>query len=673
MGSIPGFDVIVERNGVAISVKSGSFSRLGKKWSVTIADPLVDLAFTDTWTIRRKMAGKTTTLIQDAAPTDITSNNSGKDFSRTVSGELDSTVSDLAEYAIPKTLVFCNPVWVKSELNGAKLIDGILKIPRRNVEGIWLPEIRVTHPRLPGLDFQNSDFQIVFAGSHQGIANWICRKLGLIFYSNLPDVPLIDTCTFNSGETWKSAIERNFAIWQPKIKVVGASIYILDFLKTDDPSQSPVQTIFLDNSAIASVSTKQSRKKLTSADTVDHVIVVGRRTERTELKLPTPQMGSLSDIAEPTEGEFTLVTSDDFSRLRPVMGDITFGLPGDQNIVKEISHTVTITDYTTLSKNGGVNYYPKKQTIMFFLTDGRLVGKNVTTYEYTPARRPLSTTEDEYLMCKWPRQDTLEMRLLRRKITMQQNNGKDVNQTQMSEVIEGYILFTWVPHTDGEWYRCNPKPMADHLRQDFDGRLIDVSPTSTQDAVWWVMQGKANYIGREAPELLIKRECDYNMISGAFRANSQVLDNPESRDETSLQGSKKENIFRKEFFKDGAGKVLGTFGTCYHPAHQIQHEDIDTMELAQQLADRAFARGAYDADEGTEVTVETPVPLIIEDLTIGVKLPPLQIKVNGVSRTIKGGSYLLTNDEWSWSYEGSGNSNVVKLNTSQKLTVRVPY
>lgn len=661
-------DIIITRNGSPVKVVSGSFSRLGKKWSVTVAEPMPDLSYTDLWSMSRRVAGRTQTLIENATPLDI-SGTDGESTPRTIFGTFDSDILYLHEYCVPKTTCFCSPSWVMKDLPGARLKDGILKYPRATVDGyLAAEERRVFHPRLPGKEYAETDYQCVFASTHRDIARWLGQQIGYKIESNTPDLTLIDTLTILSGTTWKAAIESIFAIWQANFKVVESEkiIYIMDIVKTPGGSPRAVRSIFIDNPAIVQSSFKKTRGQENKE--IDHLIVIGRKTSATELELDPPISGGQEE-GQKVLGDFELVSNLDLSRMQLQGQDITFGDPENPLVPKHVQDGVTRSHYKIVQDKGGIQYYPTSQVTEFFGADG-VVGKTEVYYTYSESWKLIHTVEDEHLICKWPREDNEQLRKLRTKVTYQNPQAKGIDTTSTSETITEAVLFTWNKSSNGEWYRNLSGPLADLLRQNTNVDLIDTRSTSMQDVEFITTHYKGTYIGRETPEVLVKRDFDVAAIPGAARMNSQILENPQQEEIQNLKNVRKDNQFRREYFRTGTGKLIGNV-TCYHPPITITHDDITTDTQAEMIRDRVWAKAKNLGVDAVEVTVETPVPLIVEDVTTAIKLPPFKVYVNGVLTTIPGGSYYLKDDQWQFSVDGQGNQ--VDLKSSQRLTVRNPY
>ena len=218
MAELPGYKITVQRNGSEVQVSSGSITReagqLGPSWEVELDNP-VDTNRTDTWTIKRKLAGNEETLVSNARATMIGGTDGVDKATRRVSGDYGSAdTNNLLEYCVPKILVFVNMEWIRSLVPDATIMNGILVYGSAYSSGV-----RIFHRRLPGKEVGDDDFQcIAGCNTHHTAARYLASLVGYQFQSNTPDMDILDTFTVQAGTKWRDAIEQNFKIWFRALK-----------------------------------------------------------------------------------------------------------------------------------------------------------------------------------------------------------------------------------------------------------------------------------------------------------------------------------------------------------------------------------------------------------------------------------------------------------------------
>lgn len=678
MGTIPGYGITVLRNGQDVSdtVVSGSLTlekdKLSRSWELEFAEPM-DVSAADTWTIKRKIAGYETAWCEDAVAANVT----GEDAVDTASGNvlaLRSTrrvrgdaasdeVNDLLNYCLPKTLVFVNQDWLLDLVPGATVQNGILVYP---VNALGIAGGRIYHPRLPGKEFENDSFECVLGvQTHHDIARYLARLVGLDLMVNTPDVTLIDTMTIQSGTTWLAAIESIFkTLWQPTIEISGNTIYVNDVCK-DDATINPIQTINLTNAAIQSASLSHAFAGR-SESVIDHVIVTGRRTQDTVELLPEEPDYTPIEIPEVAlEADTTLEASRTFRAATAYkqMGEYSgqFGLPGEQISPKGMKKEVRTINLAKIEQEGRRRYVPIDEEIKYYDSDDTLVAKTTLNHYYSKGLIPLRTVEKQYVYCNMPGEESKDLHLLSTKTTLQRQVIKPLNLTLTEELFEGLVLYETVT-VDGTPHKVDPMVLAEVLRGDTTGDMIDTSPDTAQATLEMTLSERSTSISRTDDDILIKHELTHDKLTGITRTNSQILENP-LRDRNRL---KADHVFRKEYF-DGAGRMIGGFGPCYHVPVQTHHDDICTDALADRVAQRAFARKNTNGTNNPAWDIRLPFPLPIDNLAVSVVLPDFQARVNGELVTVSGGEFVLIKVTESFACSGKGN--VVNLDAETVLSV----
>lgn len=658
MAIVPGYRITVLHNGSAVNAQSGRVTRqagnLGPSWEISLAEPLeIDPA--DTWTIKRKVAGRGETLVKNAKATSIIGEDSVGASTRRVSGVCgDSTANNLLEYCVPRTLVFVRWSWIQGIVPDAKIVNGMLVYGNAYSSGV-----RIFHPRLPGKEIREGEFEcIAGCDTHHACARYLAGLVGYKIDINTPDIELVDTFTVPSGTSWFDAIKRNLSIWSPVLEVISDTIFVTDVC-ADDPN--PIQVLSLTNDAIASA----SLNTYGTTDTFDHLIVTGRRTTHSEELLDDePDMTPTTLAAIPLEADRTIETSHDFSSAicHKSMGDYSgqFGMPGEENPTRNLDHQTQQTSYYTDESEGRKRYIPISETIHTFDSDAVEVAKTVVTYTYARGFKPIKTVEDEYILCHMPGTDEMQLHKVRSKITLQDQFIKPLKLSLTTEIVEGVVLYDEVV-VDGEVYKVDPQIFADVVRGDTSGDAIDKDPDTTQKTLEMTLNERSTFISRTHDGILIKRDQDYNRLSGHVKTQSQILENP-LRDKKTL---KSEGLFRKEYHPSDAGTTINGV-TCYHPPRTIHHDDITTEQIADQIAERAFVR--KNVQKNHEWTIRIPVPFLPPMVATTVRLPDFTVSVNGEPVTVHGGDFVLT--EATENFRLSGEGAEVQMEAETILAVR---
>jgi hypothetical protein len=661
MARVPGYDIIALRNGSPVQVKSGSVTReagnLGPSWELTLAEPL-DISRSDTWTIKRKVAGRSETLVEDAKATTIGGQDGVDSSSRRVSGEYgDSDTNNLLEFCIPKTLVFVNMNWARRVFVDAMIMNGMLVHGSDYIRGI-----RILHPRLPGKEIKEGEYEcIAGCNSHHACAQYLADLAGYAILINTPDIALVDTYTVPAGTTWREAIERNFKIWFPVIEVVDKTIIISDVSQDLPPA---IQTITLTNDAIESASLNK-RAHTGNEPSLDYLIITGRRTTNSEeLYDQEPDFTPTQLAGIQLQPHTTIETSRSFSKVRDhkSMGDYdgVFGMPGEQESKKNLNRQIERRKFHIDESEGRERYILVGEEIHTYDEDDVEVAKTVITYTYSQGLKPIKTVEDEYVRTKMPGSDQKQLHKLRSKITLQDRFVKPLQLTLTTELVEGVVLYEEV-EKEGELYKVDPQIMADMVRSDTSGDAIDSDPDTTQRTLEMTLNERSTFISRTFDNILIKRDQDYNRLSGHVKTQSQILDNPMADDGF----LRTDDQFRKEYHADGSGFQVNGM-VCYHPPKTIHHDDITTEAIADQIAARAFFRKSMEQND--EWTIQVPVPFLPQMVATTVRLPSFQVRINGNLVTISGGDFMLRQATESFSFQGDGND---RADTS--LVVRPRY
>lgn len=633
---LPGYTATVERNGSPVEFVEAVFARtadnVAPSWSIKLPYP-INIADTDTWTIKRGYGGMEQTLVDQELATSITGSESPRDYSRVVSGQGETT--ELLEYCVPKTLVYVNQTWLQSVCPNWQLRDNIIK------QGLFQNALheenfeRFYHPRLPGKDVGDDEFIcIIGPASHHAIARHLAGLVGYNIVVNTPDLDLINTYTVPVGTTWFDAIKTNFMIWGPNVQLLDDTLYILDMMPSAaDPVA--VQTITVDKPAILSIS--ESDSDVGREKTVDHVIVKGRTSTNTSSYYAQPQEFSIIKLPEiPLEenDEIGYVEQSKYVEERKKLGSYTgefesgdyiFSVSGiEQTTHQEFYHVYEV-GFQQIKKRKLV-----REIVEHYEIDGTLKARTTTYYRYGPNKRPIGSSTHEEGLVRYPGEEDRVWVTLKWHHIFQDSFAKGINRSLTSELVEGLVLYE--ENDQGE--KLSPMALADANRLDKSRSLIDKNASTNQAVLEMTMNTRITKIDRLDDDTLIQRIFDYDVLADDVKSTRQIIENPQ-RDE--IESNSTEEVFTAEFH-EGSGQMIGSYGPCYHPPRTVSHEDIDTEAKAEAVADRVFAR---KGTRNTTITFKSPIPIPFTTMSCLISLPSRAYTVDGSPITITGGSYIL--------------------------------
>lgn len=639
----------------------------------------------------------------------------------TTTGGESAQVSDLTSYCIPKTFCFVNPDWLNiveptARLKGSIIVYGGLY---DYYSGADTGYSRYYHSALPGKDISPDNLSTFLScKTHHDVGRFLAGLIGYRLVVNTPDMEIVDTMTIPSGTKWGDAITGIFSLWGPEVRVVPGSsdgktpptIYIGDVL-TNDGDPSVTQTISVPTAVLVGISRKASSKVESASNSggnaknqiVDHVIIRGRKSRHTVLDMRFPDDEQNQEAVDEDQPDFT-VTKIPGQWVAPNMHYVAqlnmneileqkrrgayqgpFGVPpydydplAVQQQIRvihvfkpvppesppgELTSKKEIAEWRRKWKEQN-KPLPCGETTVTYDGDG-VVSMTKTYNKFSSDNRIIASYEELFMRTRRPGTDTAELIWCHAKSTSQDTMINPLNLAITKEFVEEMVVYDEVQY-EGQTYKDNPRSLVDVLRSDMSRTAIDKAPETPQRLMEMTTHVKNTIINRVSPIVLIKQDIDVSLLSGAVKTTSQMLENPERDKSTSgdskkqIKTGKKEDQFQLEFFS-GSGRMIGSYGPCYHPPTTIEHRDIDTIDIAAAVAERVFVRKAVPEEEITavdnpgEIVVKTPfpVPFPSESVCYKVTVPVLSYEVNGVERTVPGGTYKLKEIEESFSSSGS--------------------
>lgn len=670
MGVIPKYKSIVERNGVSIPFVRWEFVRdagqVAPGWSVELEHP-VNLSKSDTWTIKRGYGNFEQVLVNSATAENIRSSD-GERSTRSVSGY--ANVSDLLEYKVPKKLVFINPDWLRGVDPSANIESGIIK--RRSYYRGDYQYSRFYHPALPDRNTLDDEFQcFLTCKTHHDIGHYIANQLGYELIVNTPDVALLDSHTIEQGTSWIDAITENFRIWSPTVQVEDDKIYILD--PTVDVGEIPeIQRYKIDNPAIISVSEDSQSG---NNEVIDHLIVEGRPSKNSLFVWPREVDTSIRSVEPKTlEIHEYRVTPLEFGGLSQVeqlnlySGSIG---SGDDEFTPKPVQNVYRTDAYHIDEETEKRILVESSKDVA-LSDGSTVQSVRQRNWFGPNKEIVKTEEVTEGYVQLPGRDVMDWAITSVKTTFQnyQVNGLDMAFSQ--ELVSELVMFEKEIDDDGAiTNRLDPIPLVDFQRADKSRTGVDTNEDTTQEVMVMTTKYRWAEFEREDDKTLRQNIYDFDVLSGTLKPTTQTIQDPKAED---LEQNRWTKPFRKEYHPEDfddtleqSGKLIGTFGRCYHSPKKISHRDLTTETQLDAVAERFFQRAR---ERRVNVTVESPVPIPFTTTAVLIELPAFTYTVNGTDVEVPGGTYVLRSVREQGAYGGDASSNEQEVNVRQTLTLR---
>lgn len=646
MPFLPGYKIIVKRNGTTVQATNVSFTKesgeVGGTWQITLARP-IEILTTDTWSYSVGIGGATWVRFKNVKAIAYGEEAQvGPRLTDTIKGKINNQFTDLTEYCLPKTYVFVNPTWAKSTFGDVAINSQGVLVTRGVALGAGIgtiPEHRCYHSRLPGKQFEDGSFQCVLSCyTHHDMVQWLAQELGIELFVNTPDVDIRDTSTINSGTTIFEALKRNFTFWNPDIRVEDLAnnkckVSILDIR---NPLSQPLssQSINIAASAVESISLEEMSLLL---NTKDHVIITGRAPITTTIDVSSPNLTPVkipeiqtpinqvvtSDI--PFDDILALKTMDEYSGV--------FGAGDDAFTVTHLNRQVTSTGYhAKMNRAGDTVRLPVIVMHEQYDTQGIIVGKTVTLNTYGEGDRVIKTIEREYNYCAVPGSTQNYLMHTGSKITQQNYVIESIGMAITTEVREELVVYDEIV-SGAKTIKDNPNPFAGYRRMDKSRAVIDKTPTTPQRLMSMTTHYRLTYISRTDDNTLEKRDFDFDVLSGTYVVNSQVLQNPKPVGNRSI----KDEEYRKEYTRY-LGKSFGGI-RCRKPPITVSHEDITNDTIAEKIKDRVFFKYSVDRNKTLNVKVKVPIPVYEPGATI--TLGNVSALIDGTSVTITGGEYRL--------------------------------
>lgn len=650
-------------NGSPIPMQAYSYTRnadeLNGSWSITLPEPR-EISSTDLFTLERSASGGNQTLFSNQYPDSIREED-GKQWTRRISGKIEGATFDY-EVAPTLDIYFYNAAWLtKAVPTGWTIKDGAIyhqstdpSFPAQRVYGSGFP-----HKSLPDGSF----LCVATYRTHHGVANYLAQELGITLFTNTPDIEIQRVMKVPANQSYWNAIKNIFSLWNPHYQVIpdGDSIRleVLDVFNEENPEQVSGR-INITNTVIESVSAsiqEQREQKI-----IDHVIIKGAKGVSTTIDMREHQGGSLGEVrltasSLPEDHKITVVKDASNVRQRKVMGEYT-GNVGEKNNERELKQVdkVEHNRYYHEDPSDPANWILVRSESIFYADDGTKLSRKETRHKFSSEAqgfKPVFSQEKLYTLYNRPGTTRAIFDLVRVKTSDQTNVITSLNLALSTEMIEEKVLFEVKEDKDNPEIKY--RPFYTPLVEAIQNNLIQPSSKTKQEIEEMTTWTATMSVSRETEGILVQEREEYNRLTGAIEADSQIISDP--MNSSSAPSAKEENQYHKEFYS-GSGP--------YRPAVIIEHPDIADDVLATNIANRAFARSGTEKRD-LDVRLNVIIPLQTTALWCG--LPDLSVQVattGGYSPlNISRGTYILVGTT-----ERGSASNDGKLNVSQTLKLR---
>lgn len=652
---ISNYTTSVTLNGSAVPVESWrvSFSSdddTQGRWELKFPNPLYIDIENDEFSLSRGFGGASQTLFDSLKPTTISGTDSAEGWTRGVSGSLQS--GSLNYKASPsKILYYYNPNFLDKDIPGGwKLKNGALYYR----QGYGTLVSRVFGSYYPNYNLQEGEFEcLTNCFSHAQVAIDLATRAGCYFETNCPAVEIQRLIRIEPSQTYFQAISNLFSLWNAEIVVEhddagGTTIRALDVHGPGSNESQETQMINLPEALINSISLSQRDE---STEVVNHVHIKGTKSITTAYKSD----GTFGDgtslerqqlDADNLQENRNVVVKMDFEPLqqKKEMGefDEDIGFPDDKKSVKMAKYT-QITRYYHEPEDNPSKWILLRELTQVYDADG-MIAKVESKHEYTAAEegfRIVGTKEKTHIKHNVPGKpsDYFEFGLVQNRIIDQSNVVTGCNCVEASELIEGKVLFEFGTDSNGKRYYFNPQTLI----QAIQSNNIQTTAGAKQEIKESTISQRQVRIERETPGVLRQITTDYQKLTKGLDVYSQTIRDPDP--DNGYGKSSVEGQYEKSF-RDGAAP--------YNPALMIEHPDIADDALANQIAQRAFARRG---EPQYELTVELTCLLPMASPGVSVQLPNSTVKEYLGSgsfgdRTITRGLYLIIGSEESASISG---------------------
>lgn len=598
-----------KRNGDSFPVSSARFSRsVGEgtlRWELTTPIPLDDIdTSVDLYSLALTVAGKSWYRFENCMATGASVEDSGTDGGTTISGVQELYSTDLLYYCASKTIVFVNQNWLNNLFGNWTVRNGILRYQHQNRIGG-----RIYHPRLPGKEFTTDMIEFkVGQWTHHSIAKYLAKLIGFKVVITTPDMPIIDTFTVSSGQSWYEALKVNFTMWGANIFIMptegsgGPTIYILDIINSSG-GITPVNSITINPESLDGLSHEPADAG-DNSNIIDQCIVIGRAGNET-IVIDYPDLTPRRIPKFDWTPNSVITNEADTARILSIkeMPDYTgtFGTGDDMFTATPVQKFVTTQErYVGADANRGQQDVLLKETVDTIDSTGQVVHRIQTEHSFSADWEPVGSIEREWIYTNPPGTPWKELLLARIKYTDQEYYVSSLKLAMTVETVQENVIADKVKQEQNT-YRDNPNPLAHIKRIDRTRTFVDRSANTNQFLFWMTTHFSRTFIDRTSDGTLLKRKIDYDVLSGTGKFDSQILKDPKP-DQRSQNGEP----FRREFF-NGSPRTLGGY-SCYRRSTTITHQDITTDAIAEALAERVFYRRNIDVKR-MSVTLNVPVPI----------------------------------------------------------------
>lgn len=462
-------------------------------------------------------------------------------------------------------------------------------------------EVRVIGEGLPDRNEKPGTYTIVTScEQHSSIATYLAALVDRQVTSNCPSLTLKRALKFAGGTPVVQAIIDLYSLWQPDVEVIEDRIFVFDCIGSEAQQGAAAQPMYISLSANAIAGVNHKDLDTERSEVIDHVVVKGTKSrmnylipgnkEKPDLfQTRTLEIAQLSeDVSQTwteqsaTDGgnpELAMIFTDDPST--PI------GRPDKQR--KKPDYIIHSEFYHQDSKDKSKLILLREVTEMMSNSLGMLSKVETKNY-YTSSYKLVGSVEEEYAYVSVPGIPADVFHLCKRTVVDQSQELVALKRSLVKQNVEEKCIAVWRKGGTADYY-IQVVPLLQANEQD----LVVTNPRTKQQIHEFKTHTKLTHLNRVTDGVLRLVTVDYDHLTGAHRVHPQTIADPDEKDDNAKL--KSETQFVHHVYNGSPP---------YKKTVEIEHPDIDSVEIAEAVAQRIFARSGQ---QKREVTVELTMPI----------------------------------------------------------------
>jgi hypothetical protein len=565
------------------------------------------------------------------------------------SGTITSTLikgtgSSITRKAPSRSIFYVNKTWIDSITPYYSFRNGIIyntTSPVRNLKRHGVSVDRLFISGLPGKNLRDSEIECVLESgiTYHDILEDILGRIGYNVIISLPNLDVQKSLAVNSGTPYFSVINQLYGNWNPIVKIIDTTVYVLDY-GGDNQGQSAGTGVYSLSEDSFSV---YSWDKVDLENTVDHLVINGPSTNWTYKGFKSNNMAKLELGHKELSGESaTYVTetkySEDPKYLDEFAGKIKLDIAYEYSNLATAKNKRSVRTLKTKINQDTDDEVVVEETTKVYDGNDNLTKKVIIKKFYYDWKTPVGTRIEEYgryaklnigqsneyngeYLTYIP--DDFDFGLV---ALTEEKYGTFVGNTGLVETSKKtyrrcFSYETQVENDDGT-FTVLQTPQPVHVINQIGIPTFESVDEEDADASRW----REDLILYEEEEIRINALSDRLLMKSRFITKYVPIKSEFSvHEDVPLR---RRQVFRDvvekrwEFYyiddqatmQDGDNPPSGDF----HPKVEIYEPDVIEQRIAQMIADRYFASKRND---NTRATITTTTPLWGVQVGSLVKLP----------------------------------------------------